>query len=224
MKCFFILVVFLFSNVVLAEGRIQVSTVDQDGIRWLDLYGDNIPAVYGMELELIYSKQDFSLVDTDSNKAGPQIKKGSFFSESSYEIANNVDVRAGRVRYAVSLLKPAEPVMGSGHLARVGFVSKTQKNSTIEILNIKFGTQSGKAIDVSYPTSVLVEPALSIAAEVASNGYKPSQRQLVQLSAEAFAAESAVSNIFIISLLSIIGILLLVVIILLVRSRPIKSI
>lgn len=226
MKCFFILVVFLFSNVALAEGRIQVSTVDQDGIRWLDLYGENIPAVYGMELELIYSKQDFSLVDTDSNKAGPQIKKGSFFSESSYEIANNVDVRAGRVRYAVSLLKPAEPVMGSGHLARVGFVSKTQKNSTIEILNIKFGTQSGKAIDVSYPTSVLVEPALSIAAEVASNGYKPSQRQLVQLSAEAsgFAAESAVSNIFIISLLSIIGILLLVVIILLVRSRPIKSI
>ena len=226
MKYFFSLAVLFLSNFVLAEGRIEIGTEDQNGVRWLDLYGENIPASYGMEMELIYSKQDFFLVDTDNLKAGPQIKKGSFFSESSYEIANNVDVKTGRIRYAVSLLKPAEPVMGSGHLARIGLVSKTQKNSNIEIVNIKFGTQSGKVVDVSYPASVLVEPALSIAAELASNGYQPVERQPVQQSVDASNVEtSRIDNtVFIIGLLSIIGILLLVVIILLLRRRPIQAI
>lgn len=226
MKYFFSLAVLLLSNFALAEGRIEIGTEDQNGIRWLDLYGENIPASYGMEMEIIYSKQDFSLVDTDNKKAGPQILKGRFFSESSYEIANNVDVRAGRIRYAVSLLKPAEPVMGSGHLARIGFVSKTQKNSNIEIVNIKFGTQSGKVVDVSYPSSVLVEPALSIATVVASNGYQPVERQPVQqnFGASNVEASSIENTVFIIGLLSIIGILLLVVILLLVRRRPIQAI
>ena len=208
MKYFFSLAVLFLSNFTLAEGRIEIGTEDQNGVRWLDLYGENIPASYGMEMELIYSKQDFFLVDTDNLKAGPQIKKGSFFSESSYEIANNVDVKTGRIRYAVSLLKPAEPVMGSGHLARIGLVSKTQKNSNIEIVNIKFGTQSGKVVDVSYPASILVEP-------------QPVQQNAGTSNIER---KSIDNSVFIIGLLSIIGILLLVVIILLLRRRPVQAI
>lgn len=220
MRFFLSFAMLLLSSFVLAEGRIEIGTEDQNGVRWLDLYGENIPASYGMEIEMIYPRNDFYLFDSDNKKAGPQILKGSFFSESSYEIANNVDVKTGRIRYAVSLLKPADPVMGSGHLARIGLVSKNKKNSNIEIVNIRFGTQSGQVLAVTYPTSILIEPALSIATDIPSNGYQPVKRQLAQLNVETRITEN---TLFIVGLLSIIGILLLVVIILLVRRRPIET-
>jgi len=77
------LTLFLISNLALGEGRIQVSTEDLDGIRWLDFYGKDIPASYGMELEVLYSNGALSVVDSNSKLSGPQIQKGGFFSESA---------------------------------------------------------------------------------------------------------------------------------------------
>jgi len=216
---------FLLSSLALGEGRIQVSTEDLDGIRWLDFHGENIPASYGMELEVFYSNEALSVVDVNPKLSGPQIQKGEFFSESAYEIANNVDVRTGRIRYAISLLKPAEPVMGAGHLARIGFSTKTNKAVNIKLANIKFGTQSGKVVEVSYPSQILVAPAQSIAQISISNGFKPAERKLGQQASKINPIEnkSSDNSLLIIGLLSLIGLLLLLVIILLLRRQPAQA-
>jgi hypothetical protein len=225
MKYIITLAVLLLSNLVLAEGRIELSTEDEGGVRWLDFYGENIPAAYGMELEVLYPSSDLSIVDVNDKKSGPQILKGDFFSESSYEVANNVDVRKGRIRYAVSLLKPAEPVAGRGHLARIGFINKSDKAIHIELSTIKFGTQSGQVIEVSYPAQVLIEPALSAASSVIPTGFKPAERKLNQNASDLSLFETSSmldNNMLIIGLLSVIGLLLLIVIILLFRRQPLS--
>lgn len=224
MKYFITLSILLLSNLALSEGRIDVTTEDQDGIRWLDLYGENIPASYGMELEIFYSNNDLSIVDTNLKQSGPQIQKGDFFSESAYEISNNVDVRKGRIRYAVSLLKPAEPIRGNGHLARIGFISKTNKAVNIELADIKFGTQSGKIVEVAYPTQILIEPALTVASSAVATGFKPSSRKLEQeTSSVSLVNENSFdNNLLIIGLLSLIVLLFLVVIVLLFRRKPLQ--
>lgn len=225
MKYLLSLSLFLLSNLALAEGRIRISTEDQDGIRWLDLHGESIPASYGMELEVFYSNEDLSVVDGNSKISGPQIQKGDFFSEFAYEIANNVDVRVGRIRYAISLLKPADPISGNGHLARIGFFTKTNKIVNIELANIKFGTQSGKVVEVSYPSEILIEPALSIAQTTISSGFKPVEHKLGQQTSNGnfIESEGVDINLLIIGLLSLTGLLLLLVIILLLRRQPMQA-
>ncbi len=216
---------FLLSNLALGDGRIQISTEDQGGIRWLDIHGEDIPATYGMELEIFYSNKALSVVDLNPKQSGPQIERGDFFSDSAYEISNNVDVRTGRIRYAISLLKPAEPVTGDGHLARIGFFTKTNKALNIELANIKFGTQSGKIIEVSHPSQIIVEPALSVADNAISTGFKPVEGKLGQQapSITSNGNKAADNNLLIIGLLSLIGLLLLVVIILLLRRQPMRA-
>jgi len=225
MKYFITLSILLFSNLVLAQGRIEIATEDQNGVRWIDFYAEDIPASYGMELEVFYSNDALSVVDTNDRKSGPQILKGDFFSESAYEISNNVDVRAGRIRYAISLLKPAEPVSGNGHLARIGFVTKSDKALSINIANIKFGTREGTAVEVTYPASILVEPAFSVAQAPISTGFKPVTRKLEQKAVNpSFAKdEQASDNLLIIGLLGLIGFLLLIVIVLLARRQPAQA-
>jgi hypothetical protein len=225
MKYFITLSIFLLSNLALSEGRIEITTEDQDGIRWLDLHGVAIPASYGMELEIFYSNGDLSIVDANLKKSGPQIQKGDFFSESAYEISNNVDVRKGRIRYAISLLKPAEPIAGDGHLARIGFTSKTNKAANIELANIKFGTQSGKIVEVAYPAQILIEPAITVTSSAVPTGFKPSARRLEQeiLNAPLSSENSSDNNLLIIGLLSLICLLFLVVIALLLRRRPLQA-
>ena len=225
MKYFITLSILIISNFVLASGQIQIATEDQDGIRWLDLYGENIPAAYGMELEIIYPNKDLIVVDANEKVSGPQIFRGDFFSESAYEIANNIDTRTGRIRYAISLLKPADPVLGNGHLARIGFTTKSNKAVSLELANIKFGTQAGKVVKVSYPSSILIEPALSIAQARMSTGFKSLQRKLEpkMLKSTAIKENFLGNNMIIIGLLSLIGLLLLIVIILLLRRQPVKA-
>jgi hypothetical protein len=224
MKYLFTLLLLLLTNFSLAEGHIEVATEDQGGIRWLDIYGEDIPASYGMELEVFYSNDDLSIVDTNPKQSGPQIQKGDFFSESAYEISNNVDVRSGRIRYAISLLKPADPVFGSGHLARIGFTSNSNKAVNIELANIKFGTQAGKVLEVNYPKQILIEPALSIAKATASNGFKPIERKLGQQAQSVkLSGHAEADNMLVIGLLSLIGLLLLIVVFLLARRQPIQA-
>lgn len=222
MKYFITLTILFLSSFVLAEGRINVATSDENGIRWLDFYGENIPNSFGMELEVFYPNDTLSVIDSNVKKAGPQIQKGDFFSESAYEIANNVDVRKGRIRFALSLLKPAVPISGNGHLARIGFVTKTDEAVKIEFSNIKFGTQGGKVVDVLFPRHILIEPALSTARADSSVGIKPTERTLDQqgLKSTLTPKNDADNNVLIIGLLSLIGFLLFIVIILLVRRQP----
>jgi hypothetical protein len=224
MKYFISLALLLLSNVCLSDGRIEIATEDQNGIRWLDFYGESIPSSYGMELEVFYPVDQLSVVDVDDRKSGPQILKGEFFSDTAYEISNNVDVRTGRIRYAISLLKPAKSVAGSGHLARIGFINRTNKASNIELANIKFGTQSGGVVKVLYPSQVVIEPALSLALESISNGFKPPARKLDKQPSDLNGSNDLLAdNKLIIVLLGLIGLLLLIVIILLARRQPVQA-
>jgi hypothetical protein len=225
MKYFITLLILLFSNLALSNGRIDVTTEDQDGIRWLDFYGENIPASYGMELEIFYPNNDLTVVDTNSKQSGLQIQRGDFFLESAYEISNNVDVRKGRIRYAISLLKPAEPIDGNGHLARIGFTNKTNKAVNIELAKVKFGTQSGKIVEVAYPVQVLIEPAMTIANSAIAKGFKASTRKLDAENFNTLIVNENTSdkNLLIIGLLSLICLLFLVVIALLLRRRPLLA-
>lgn len=169
MKYLFLLILLTFNSLVFAKGELKITSSDKEGIQWINLAIENISPVYGMELELTYSPKELSIFDGNSKKNGIQITSGAFFSEDAYEISNNIDQKQGRIRYAISLLKPQKDVSGSGDLTSIGFKTRTDKASTVEIKTVKFGTQQGKVVTVKHPNNFSVQPAKSIPSSSKTN-------------------------------------------------------
>lgn len=146
----------LVSSFTWAGGEVSTSTEEKDDIHWVDITIKDTPAVYGMEFEILYDHELLTLVDADKTKAGLQIQKGDFFSESTYEILNNVEEQPGRILYAITLLKPATPVSGDGSLARIGFTSTSDDAVKIKLTKVKFGTKQGQIVNVTHPDEISV--------------------------------------------------------------------
>lgn len=220
MKFILITLISFFSSVVHAKGEITFHTEDSEGIRWIEAYVSGLDSVYGAEVELYYPIKSLQPIDLSDSAAGPQLQGGDLFAEGAYEIANNIDVRNGRIRYGVSLLKPADPVSGEGKLFRLGFKTLTDKTAAMDIQKIQFGTQKGQRVEVAFPAQVNIEPAYSVATGKFSTGFKPKPISKSGLKASPNSDSSSLfDNQLIIALLAVIVVLLAAIVLLLAR-RP----
>ena len=220
MKLFLAVILFLCSFGVYAKGEILFHSEDLEGVRWIEAHVSGVDAVYGAEVEIYYPVKALQPVDLSDATAGPQLQGGDFFSEGAYEIANNIDVRTGRIRYGISLLKPAEAVSGDGKLFRLGFKTLTDKTASLDIQKIQFGTQQGQRVEVEFQQQLDIEPAYSVSTGKFSSGFTPKVGSKASQGNKSSAVMADIlDNQLILILLTVIVLLLMAIVVLLLR-RP----
>lgn len=75
--------------------------------------------VYGADFKLSYDPQTFEVVNADD---GTPVNIGSFFGDNpNFALQNTADTVAGNIDYALTLVKPAQPVSGDGIIGTIKF-------------------------------------------------------------------------------------------------------
>lgn len=220
------ILLFVFSLLPLisnAAGTVSFTNYDEEGARWIEAHVEGVDTVYGMEVELYYPSDSLVPIDLSPSAAGPQIIRGDFFDEGAYEITNNIDVRSGRIRYGLSLLKPAEAVSGNGMLFKLGF--KTQSNDAVamEVAKIQFGTQQGSIVNVDYLPEVEIAPAFSQSTGKFTTAYRAGSKTVS--AASDSTSESGLWDVLndnLVIVLFVVIILLLLAVIGLLLRRPVS--
>ncbi len=113
----------------------------------VDVMVENMPQVYGADVELTFDPQVLEVVDADENLPGVQLQGGDFINaEQGFFLQNEVNNQAGVIDYALTLLNPAPPAEGNGVLATIVFRAKVDGQTKIDIQTSEFGTQTGEVI------------------------------------------------------------------------------
>ena len=113
----------------------------------VDIMVEDVPTVYGADIQLLYDVAVLDVVDNDTNMTGTQLQAGDFLNPAQgFVLQNEVNDEAGTIDYALTLLNPAPPVEGNGRLATVTFKALAATPTTITLSRGLFGTQTGETI------------------------------------------------------------------------------
>jgi len=115
----------------------------------VDIKIEQVTDLFGAEVHLSFDPAKLEVQDADPAVAGVQIEVGTFPdpAEGRGFVAQNLaDNIAGRIDYAVTLLSPAQPVSGSGVLARVTFQAIGEGTSPVAFINALLSDQAGAQI------------------------------------------------------------------------------
>jgi hypothetical protein len=170
----------LFSSPVSAEGgaRVYLQPVDSaEGTLTVDVIAENVAEMYGAEVRLKYDPTVLSVLDADARQDGIQIEAGNFLPvNQGFTVVNKVDETAGTITYAITLLKPALPVNGSGPLARVTFNVLQDIPATIDIekaklvaINLQTIPSEALALTIGHDHQTMQAPAASSGAASPAN-------------------------------------------------------
>lgn len=93
----------------------------------VDIRVENVTNLYAADIQLKFDAALLQVLDDDLSKSGIQILPGSLFpqTEPNFVVVNLADNAAGTIRFAITLLAPADPVSGSGTLATIRFAART---------------------------------------------------------------------------------------------------
>jgi hypothetical protein len=88
------------------------------------------------------------------------VAQGDLFdADSAYVVENSVDNAKGLVRYAVTLLRPAEPVSGQGVLLRLRFKAQGSPKTIIDLKSLSLYNKASEDMQV-LSDKLLVKPAV----------------------------------------------------------------
>ncbi|CAM4005908.1 cohesin domain-containing protein [Pseudoalteromonas byunsanensis] len=126
---------------------------------YVDIQGDNLPALYGVDLKLEFDANKFEFIDQNPNKEGVQIEHGNFFdNDSIFVLHNSAETVTGTAAYVVSQVAPANEVKGSGRIAGVKLKSINRTGlAHITIASAQFGTKSGQLKEFALGPALLFD-------------------------------------------------------------------
>jgi hypothetical protein len=176
----------------LSPGRISIKTGVRS-IRAGDKFTVDVsaetPTIYGAEWRMHFNPDLLEVVDADATEVGIQAMPGSFLPATQGAVLRNqADNTEGTVVYALTLLRPAAPVHGTGALATLTFRGRRAGAATIELTEGLFGTQRGEAI---VPT--LFDRAVEIRIDDASGAPVTGPTRGIGISARATGGVTAVT-------------------------------
>jgi hypothetical protein len=104
--------------------------------------------LYGADVELTFDPDILEVIDADPATPGVQIHAGAFPDPAEGTIpTNEADNTLGTVRYAVSLLSPADPVAGSGILCEITFRAKAAGTSALAFELADLSDSTGQVLE-----------------------------------------------------------------------------
>lgn len=105
-----------------------------EGMVTVEVQAENVSDLYGLELHLKYDPAMLEIQDSQVDQPGVQIEPGALLPvNQGFVVANQADPSQGTIMYALTLLNPAQPVSGSGPVARMNFKVLQNASSTITV-------------------------------------------------------------------------------------------
>jgi len=141
-----------------SEKRSVPSEEAQEQTVWVNVEVKDIPAVYGVDVALVFDAQKLRVIDVDKKRQGIQVAAGPFLkADRFFLLRNKADNRVGRFEYTMSLLNPAPEVKGDGLLLQIPIqLVAPSVTAKIAIEKIEFGTRSGDTVIPELKTSEFV--------------------------------------------------------------------
>jgi hypothetical protein len=122
------------------------ATGPETGTLTVDLFVQNVEALYGADLQLSFDTSVARVVDADAGTGGVQIQPLNEFLSPDFVLRKEADNTQGTIRYAVTQLNPREAVSGSGALARVVFQAVEAGTTIVSFTATQLAHQDGKPI------------------------------------------------------------------------------
>jgi hypothetical protein len=111
----------------------------------LDIVIENVEALYGLEFQLAFDPDIIEVIDTNPDEKGVQIQPANWL-KGSFVAVNQVDNGSGRIDFAATLLRPAQPVSGNLAVATISFMASNTGSSSISIQSAILSTRNADAI------------------------------------------------------------------------------
>ncbi len=145
------LALLLLASLAFAQGgeaRVYPNQVEAgNNTLTVEVMAENVTNMYGAEFRIKYDPSVVTVQDARPDQPGTQIEPGSLLpAEKGFVVANEVNEAEGTITYALTLLRPAVPVNGSGPLARVVFNVLQNSPSSINVEHAKL-----VAVDPAQP-------------------------------------------------------------------------
>ncbi len=103
--------------------------------------------LFGAEVHLAFDPARLQVQDADGSRVGIQINGGPLLDPGhAFVAANAADNTAGRIGYALALLRPSPPVSGDGVLASITFAAKEQGIATVSFESAVLADSGAKTI------------------------------------------------------------------------------
>ncbi len=146
----------------IVQGNVVLASAEHESVVTIEVKVENLPPVYGFELEIQYDPQILNLIPL-GNQASKPLASSPLMAHPQ-QIQLNNQVKNGLIAYSMSRLHPAVPISGAGTLTVVKFEKLNEiVETSVKIKKLKFGTTGGD----------LIKPDLHNAA-LTINGQEPS--------------------------------------------------
>lgn len=135
---------------------------------------ENRSPIYGADIQLTFDPTQLTVVDVDAATDGVQVQPGDYFDmNQAFVLRHLVDNEAGTVDFALTLLRPAVAVTGSGRLVTVTFRAVGAGEADVQLTRGMLGTADG-AVLMPYVEngriSITASPAANTSQEVSVAG------------------------------------------------------
>jgi len=133
------------------------ATAQDDGTLVVEVTARKMDRLFGADFTLRYDPERLKVVDALPSDPGIQIQPGSAWGPSPFIPLNEADRDTSEVRFAASLLKPAEPLSGDVVLATVTFeLLGGDPKDAYALTSVKLADPLGGRIDVEWTGADIV--------------------------------------------------------------------
>jgi hypothetical protein len=154
----------------------------------VNIFVQNVQNLYGIEFQLAFDPDLVEVIDVDPGKAGVQIWPADWWKDG-FVALNQVDNMTGRIDFAATLLRPAQPVGGTRAIAVIPFAARKTGSGTLGIESAILSTRNAEVIPITRQArKIMVRPesqAQDLSASTRSAGLAPGRLALAVAAALA---------------------------------------
>ncbi len=134
----------------------------------VDLVVENVTDLYAVEVQIQFAPSILQVQDADPGQEGVQISPGDLLSPD-FVVTNMADNTTGLISYTLTQVAPAEPVTGSGTLARFEVQGLAAGDSPLTFSTIKLATSTAQEIPATVQSGQITvgqggEPTTTVTA------------------------------------------------------------
>ena len=169
-------------------------SVGMDATQDMVVTVQDVDALYGFDISLVFDPQVVQVEDSDPDKDGVQIGMGMFLDQG-FELVNQVDNEKGLIRLAMTQLNPSTPKSGDGVLLVARLRGTQLGQGFIRLADVQLAQPTGVMIEARW--SAADKPVITLASVVAATAV-PTQLTMhpdVQNAIDADLDEVEISSI-----------------------------
>jgi hypothetical protein len=147
----------------------------------VNIFVQNVQNLYGIEFQLAFDPEIIEVIDADPGEDGVQVWPADWWKEG-FVAVNEVNNETGRINFAATLLRPAQPVTGTRAIAVVPFAARKTGSSALSVESAILSTRNAETIPFTKQTGKIVvqlgSQAQDLSSSTRSAGFTPGRLAL----------------------------------------------